>query len=406
MNAPRKPFPGYKWRWAVLTPTESLNDPVVFHGVLRVLAENEGMPPNSEQVVRLLRAVERETKTSVNLARTPERNLIRNSGQYWKALDLLGDLTGEISLTDFGRRVASGGITRTEFAMTVIKTLELPNRRIEADTLEWDRAGLKIKPLELILQILSGLQERLGRERSYVTPFELVHIVIPLAGAQAPVAQHVEDLRLYRRGALDLTGWPECAPEANDRRMAREFLLFLANYGICTRSHEVPSENERFVLAQALYSDLEQFSRLNLTGGDPASAVRGVRETNLPSVADRERVLAEVTARPYQSLFRNNILAAYNSKCLITDIALEAVLEAVHIVPVSQGGNDRIENGLCLRSDIHLLYDSGHLRINTSGSIHLSEAASQSSNYGSLSRKIAIPQFVNIENIRWRWKYY
>jgi len=406
MNAPRKPFPGYKWRWAVLTPTESLNDPVVFHGVLRVLAENEGLPPNSEHVTRLLKAVQIETRTPVNLARTAERNLIRNSGQYWKALDLLGDLSGEISLTDFGRRVAGGGITKTEFAMTVVKTLELPNQRIEADTSEWDRVSLRIKPLELILQILSGLQESLGHEQSYLTPFELVNIIIPLAGAQAPVAQHVEALRLYRWGALDLTGWPDCAPEANDKRMAREFLLFLANYGICTRSGDRPRENERFVLPQPLFSELEQFSRLDLTGEEPASAVRRVRETNLPAVADRERVLAEVTARPYQSVFRNNVLAAYDSICLITGVGLEAVLEAVHIVPVSRRGNDRIENGLCLRSDIHLLYDSGHLRINTSGSIHLSEVARQDTNYGYLSGRITIPGFVNMANIEWRWKYY
>jgi len=406
MNAPRKPFPSYKWRWAVLTPTESLNDPVVFHGVLRVLAENEGLPPNSERIARLLRVVQKETGTTVNLVRTPERNLIRNSGQYWKALGLLGDLRGEISLTDFGRRVAQGGITKTEFAMTVIKTLELPNRRTGTDTSEWDRAGLRIKPLELILQILSGLKESLGHEQSYLTPFELVKIVIPLAGAQAPVAQHVEALRLYRRRALDLTGWPDCAPEANDKRMAREFLLFLANYGICNRSGDKPRESERFSLPEALSSELEQFERLDLTGEEPASAVRRVRETNLPSVTDRERVLAEVMARPYQSVFRNNILAAYDSKCLVTGVVLEAVLEAVHIVPVSRGGNDRIENGLCLRSDIHLLYDSGHLRVNTSGSLHLSEAAGQSSNYGSLPVGIVIPAFVNMENIAWRWKYY
>jgi hypothetical protein len=404
MNPPRKPFPSYKWRWAVLTPTESLNDPVVFHGVLRVLAENEGLPPSSERITRLLSVVQKETGTSVNLVRTPERNLIRNSGQYWKALGLLGDLRGEISLTDFGRRVAQGGITKTEFAMTVIKTLELPNRRIKTDTSEWDRVGLRIKPLELILQILSGLKETLGPEQSYLTPFELVKIVIPLAGAQAPVAQHVEALRLYRQHALDLTGWPDCAPEANDKRMAREFLLFLANYGICNLSGD--RNNERFALPQVLSSELEQFERLDLTGEEPASAVRRVRETNLPSVADRERVLAEVTARPYQSVFRNNILAAYDSKCLVTGVVLEAVLEAVHIVPVSQGGNDRIENGLCLRSDIHLLYDSGHLRINTSGSIHLSEVAGQTSNYGSLPGRVIIPTFVNMENIEWRWRYY
>lgn len=406
MNAPQKPFPSYKWRWAVVLPTEGLNDPVVFHGVLRVLAENEGMPPSSERVARLLKAVQRETGTSVNLARTPERNLIRNSGQYWKALDLLGDLSGEIALTDFGRRVAKGGITKTEFAMTMIKTLELPNQRIEADTSEWDRVGLRIKPLELILQILNSLQAILGLAQSYLTPLELVKIVIPLAGAKAHVEQHVNALRLYRQGSLDLSDWPDCAPDANDKRMAREFLLFLAYYDICTRSAETPREHEKFALVSPVSAVSERFDQLDLTGEEPASAVRKVRETNVPAVADRERVLAEVLGRPYQAVFRNNVLAAYDSTCLITGVRLDSVLEAVHIVPVSRGGNDRIENGLCLRSDIHMLYDSGHMRINTSGSVHLSELAEQTNNYANLPRTITLPTFLKILNIDWRWKYY
>ena len=406
MNAPEKPFPTYKWRWATVLPTESLNNPVVFHGVLRVLAENEGLPPSSATVAELLRAVQRETKTTVDLVRTPERNLIRNSGQYWKALDLLGDLSGAISLTDFGRRVASGGITKTEFALTVVKTLELPNRRIEQNTVEWDRAGLRIKPLELLINILNRAQEQLGVDQAYLTPFELIRIVIPLAAVSTPVEQHIEALQLYRRGALDPASWPDCAPGANDKRMAREFLWFLANYGFCIRQQEGSVQNERFVLCQALHSSLEQFSRLDLTGEESSTAVRRVREEGLPSIADRERILAEVTARPHQRVFRNNVLAAYSARCLITGVALEAVLEASHIMPVPRGGNDLIENGLCLRSDIHHLYDSGHLRINASGSIHLSEVARQSSNYGSLPGSIAIPDFVRTENVEWRWRYY
>ena len=266
--------------------------------------------------------------------------------------------------------------------------------------------GLRIKPLELILQILNSLQAILGLAQSYLTPLELVKIVIPLAGAKAHVEQHVDALRLYRQGSLDLSDWPDCAPYANDKRMAREFLLFLAYYGICTGSAETPREHEKFALVSPVSAVSERFDRLDLTGEEPASAVRKVRETNVPAVADRERVLAEVLGRPYQAVFRNNVLAAYDSTCLITGVRLDSVLEAVHIVPVSRGGNDRIENGLCLRSDIHMLYDSGHMRINTSGSVHLSELAEQTNNYANLPRTITLPTFLKILNIDWRWKYY
>ena len=36
---------------------------------------------------------------------------------------------------------------------------------------------------------------------------------------------------MYRAGKLDLSQWPNCVPESNDRQMAREFLLFLEHHG-------------------------------------------------------------------------------------------------------------------------------------------------------------------------------
>jgi len=404
MEIPKKPFSSYKWRWAVLTPTEGLNEPTVYHGVLRVLSANEGSPPNSRRVMDQLGVVQQETGSNVKLTRTPERNLIRNSGQYWKALDLLGDLTGEISLTDFGRRVASGAITKTEFVMTIIKTLELPNRRIESDTTEWDDIGLRIKPLQLITDILTQLQHEQGEEHSYITPDELVRIVIPLAGVNTPVEKHTEAITLFRQGRLNIDGWPNCAPEANDRRMAREFLLFLSYYGICDKTIDNTSGQERYSFNHSMNAVIDDFRKLDLEE-EPASAVRIIRETNLPSITERERVLAEVLSRPYQQKFRNNVLAAYNSTCLITGVSLESVLVADHIIPVQYEGNDLIENGLCLRADIHVLYHSGHLRINRGGSLHLSEIAAKKHNYGDLPRQVDIPGFVNLNNIDWRWKY-
>lgn len=407
ITPPAKPFPGYKWRWAVLLPTEGLNNPAVFLGVLRALKDNEGKPPSAPDLTERLKIVESETKSRigsrVNLARSEKRNLIRNSGQYWKALDLLGDSHGRITLTDFGRSVADGAVTSAEFATTVIKTLELPNRHIETDPKPWDDAGLKLKPLELILQILAGLESSHGAEEAFLTADELVKIVIPLAGNKSVIEDHVAALLLYRKKMLSLKDWPDCAPESNDKRMAREFLLFLWHYGFCNKEDAPP---ETFRLSSLQPADVQQLVQLKTKGSEPLAALKQVRETNIPAVADRKRVFYETLSRPQQTIFRKNVLGASSSNCLLTGVSLGAVLEAAHIIPVTQKGNDRVENGLCFRSDIHLLFDSGHLRIDPSGNVLLSETASRAENYAHLPGNVSIPAFVNPSFVEWRWKYH
>jgi hypothetical protein len=406
MKPPKKPFPGYKWRWATLLPTEGLNDPSVFLGVLRVLRRFEGRSPASPAILSALKVVQSETGTSVNLARTANRNIIRNSGQYWKALGLYSDRRGEVVLTDFGREVADAKITKAEFATVTIKTLELPNTYIQQDAHIWRTHGIKIKPLELIIQILNGLSEQLGNAQAFITPHELVKIVIPLAGAMASLPEHLKAIKLFRDGRLDLSGWPDCAPEANDSRMAREFLLFLYEYGICDRHPGPERMEEKYYLFDIGHDEIIGLTNLNLTGVMPQNVVQVVRTTDFPAVVERKRILTEVLERPLQARFRKIILDAFNATCLITGVELEEVLEAAHILPVSKSGPDTIDNGLCLRSDIHLLFDAGHLRINSSGEIVLSETASHDLNYGHLPRQIVIPPFIGKERLDWRWKYW
>ena len=91
MRIPKKPFPTYKWRWAVYTPTESLNSPPVYLGILRVLRANEFGKFSSEKVNDGLRLVQQETDSSVNLVRSADRNIFRNSGQYWRGLGMLDE---------------------------------------------------------------------------------------------------------------------------------------------------------------------------------------------------------------------------------------------------------------------------------------------------------------------------
>src|SRR5690606_34063991 len=123
---------------------------------------------------------------------------------------------GAISVSPFGQLFATGKITQIEFATTIVKTLELPNRRIVDDTSDWDNAGLKIKPLELILDVLAKISERYGSNEAYVTPLELVRIIIPLAGAKAPLSDFADAIIQHRQGKIDISTWPDCAPSAND----------------------------------------------------------------------------------------------------------------------------------------------------------------------------------------------
>ena len=81
------------------------------------------------------------------------------------------------------------------------------------------------------------------------------------------------------------------------------------------------------------------------------------------------------------------------------------MLEAAHIVPVTNGGADTEDNGLCLRVDIHRLFDSGNIRLKADGALTLSEAVAASGNYGGLPQNIPLPAFVNPANVSWRDSY-
>ena len=128
MTPPEKPFDGYKWRWAVYAPTESLNNPPIFLGVLRALRQFEGQPPSSAGLITALEEVERETKSPVRLGRTSDRNLIRNSGQYWKIFGLLEDRSGIIILTDFGKQAVNKPLLQSKRKVNLVKLIITVNK--------------------------------------------------------------------------------------------------------------------------------------------------------------------------------------------------------------------------------------------------------------------------------------
>lgn len=70
-------------------------------------------------------------------------------------------------------------------------------------------------------------------------------------------------------------------------------------------------------------------------------------------------VRARLGQRPFQAL----VLDAYHRRCAVTGERIRPVLQAAHIVPVARGGENRLDNGLLLRSDVHTLFDSGYLGV-------------------------------------------
>jgi hypothetical protein len=287
---PTKPFDTYKWRWLSVQPSENLLQAPIFLGVLRALSHHEGQAFSNEALKHELAVVQAATRSPVTLARDTDRNLFRNSGQYWRGTGLITSESGLIHLTSLGRRLAEGRITQGEFAALMVQQTVLPNPATYSATevAKWQAAHLAIRPLKLILQIIEELwRQHGGMTAASLNNEELIRVVIPLAGMKADSATIARQISRYRRGKLDVSSWPDCAPRANDKRLAREFLLFLANFGLLRREPKGLIDQERFYLNELFDVDAATAPIESSIFGDEESAnvaVEEVRHSPLPSI--------------------------------------------------------------------------------------------------------------------------
>lgn len=407
---PSKPFPSYKWRWLHTEPTEHLLVAPVYLGVLRALKKHEGSKYSSIELHQELLRVQNDTKTNIDLARTPERNLFRNSGQYWRGAGLLRNTRGKIELTELGNKIAGGLLTQDEFATLMVRNTVLPNPQTYTDEEmhSWRTAELRIKPFELLLSIMSLLGKEFGKSQAYITPNELISIIIPLSGAKANDKEIATSIHKRRKNELDITTWPNCAPEANDRRLAREFLLFLGNFGICTISKQPKSKydwafalNEPYFDPAEINTNQSFFENTELVTAEENASKNSI----IPELIERRRVAALTLTRTGQARFRKQILNAHARTCLLTGEKTLEVLEAGHIIPVEYGGKDIVENGLCLRIDVHRLFDAGKIRIKPNGDIFLNEQLTTSISYAELPKSLAVPNDAMAQHLAWRYNY-
>ncbi|WP_249153023.1 HNH endonuclease [Bradyrhizobium sp. AUGA SZCCT0240] len=88
------------------------------------------------------------------------------------------------------------------------------------------------------------------------------------------------------------------------------------------------------------------------------------RDDSLQSViAERRRVLREISLRRGQKQFRDRLIRRYGVRCQISGYDFTAALEAAHIRPYASSEDNGAGNGLLLRSDLHTLFDLGFVGI-------------------------------------------
>ena len=89
-----------------------------------------------------------------------------------------------------------------------------------------------------------------------------------------------------------------------------------------------------------------------------------------------------IKGRLGQGAFRILVTDAYNRNCAISGEKALPVLQAAHIKPFAEQGPNRINNGLLLRSDLHILFDKGYLTITPDYKIVVSKRIKEEFNNG------------------------
>lgn len=80
-------------------------------------------------------------------------------------------------------------------------------------------------------------------------------------------------------------------------------------------------------------------------------------------IAERRRVLREISLRRGQAQFRERLIRRYGLRCQISGYDFAAAVEAAHIRPYAACEDNGVGNGLLLRSDLHTLFDLGFIGI-------------------------------------------
>lgn len=130
------------------------------------------------------------------------------------------------------------------------------------------------------------------------------------------------------------------------------------------------------------------------------------------SETESPRYGAGVLVKPRlgQGSFRVMVTDAYERRCAISEERVLPVLEAAHVRPYADEGEHSLQNGLLLRSDLHILFDQGYLTVTRDRHVEVSRRIHEEFENGreyyalhgrSLREPSRPDQAISRENIDW-----
>lgn len=169
-------------------------------------------------------------RESGNLDINVEGSVFRNKARLFSSFyicvppDLLkkDGYEKQIMLTEFGRALANGKISETEFYSYIIKKFGYPHLAF-SDYEEWKESGASIRPLLLIIKSLVVLFKKYGKESSYITASEIYTYLQPLVNEDCEDA--VNNIYASRKTSNSLS------LSSDEVRKINEMLAFLSIAG-------------------------------------------------------------------------------------------------------------------------------------------------------------------------------
>lgn len=107
---------------------------------------------------------------------------------------------------------------------------------------------------------------------------------------------------------------------------------------------------------------------LAISSDSPSPKPGDVRTVDGPVFGEPRLVRPRLGQGGFKVLVRD----AYETRCAMTGHKIVPTLQAAHIVPVSANGENRVDNGLLLRSDVHTMFDRGYLGVSPDYSLQVS----------------------------------
>ena len=194
------------------------------------------------------------------------------------------------------------------------------------------------------------------------------------ANGVASLAELVARVRQYRRGEVEDNPWIGCVmlddvlffDDAVELAPPRSFAKnIVQGKGYELDGPEVDSDAER-LFGLLLAGGGTGVVAAGAAGGDGAAG--GVAAVPGPVFGDP----TVARRRLGQGAFKALVMHSYERRCAITGHKIAPTLQAAHIKPVSRGGENRVDNGLLLRSDVHTMFDRGYLGVDTAHRLRVS----------------------------------